>query len=279
MRYDNSNIFFSQQILKKLILANFLFLLYTKTYMEFLMREKMDIISFEELDSTNIYAKNNLENLSDRSVVCARRQTSGRGRLQRSWLDLGGDNLYMTIVLKPCSESLNYFQNLTQYLSVTLCKLLETYGLTPQIKWPNDVLINGKKIAGILSEAVFQGNAMKGIVLGIGVNLNVEHKNLSLVTDKEVTSLNLEVGETIDLSDFQQKLSSMFFANYDKFLKQGFEFIKSDYTSRIYFLDTEISVKGFNSTVTGIAREINDCGELVLEKDKKKLVLNIGDIL
>lgn len=243
------------------------------------MREKMDLISFEELDSTNVYAKNNLKNLSDKTIICTKHQTAGRGRLQRSWLDLGGENLYMTIVLKPCLDTSDAFQNLTQYLSVTLCKLLETYGLTPQIKWPNDVLINGKKIAGILSEAVFQGNSINGIVLGIGVNLNVEEKNLKLVTDKEVTSLNLECGKTIDVKDFQTKLCDEFFKYYDNFLQKGFEFIKSDYINRIYFLDKEISVKGFNSTVTGIAREINNHGELVLEKDNEKLVLNIGDIL
>jgi len=247
--------------------------------MEFSMRETMYIKAFEELESTNLYAKDNLENLSDRAIILTKHQTAGRGRLQRSWLDLGGENLYMTIVLKPILKDINIYSNLTQYLSVTLCKLLETYGLTPQIKWPNDVLINGKKIAGILSEAVLRGNSIKGIVLGIGVNLNVEKENLKLVTDKEVTSLNIEFGKTIDLQDFQTKLCDMFFKNYDEFLGEGFEFIKKDYINRIYFLDTEISVKGFNSIVTGIAREINNHGELVLEKDNEKLVLNIGDIL
>lgn len=239
----------------------------------------MNNIEFEELDSTNLYAKKNLGNLLDKTIITAKHQTGGRGRLQRAWLDLGGENLYMTIVLKPSDQYVGVYPNLTQYLSLTLCKLLETFNLTPQIKWPNDVLINGKKIAGILSESVIQGTDFKGLVLGIGVNLNVKKENVKLVTDKEVTSLNLELGESIDTKDFKEKLCDMFFANYEEFLSKGFEYIKTDYIKRIYFLDTEISVQSFNNITTGIAKEINQNGELVLEKDNEQFVLNIGDIL
>ena len=87
----------------------------------------------------------NISALEDRTVIHAIRQTSGRGRLNRSWIDLGEGNLFMSIVLKPSNTFNEIYPNITQYLSVSLCKVLETYGLKPQIKWPNDVLINGKK--------------------------------------------------------------------------------------------------------------------------------------
>lgn len=237
------------------------------------------LITLDEVDSTNIYAKNNLAVLDDKTVVHALRQTSGRGRLTRKWVDLGEGNLFLSFVLKPSNTFCEVYSNLTQYLSVVLCHVLEEYGLEPQIKWPNDVLINGKKIAGILSETVMQGNNFKGLVLGIGVNLNAKQSDIDAIPDKVATALNIELNRDIDMNEFIQKLSDKFFADYDKFLAKGFEFIKSDYISRAAFLDTEIAVQVFNEVKCGLAKSVNDSGELVLEHDGKEFVLMIGDIL
>ncbi len=239
----------------------------------------MKKIYLSEVDSTNLYAKSNIENLADKSIVHAANQTAGRGRLQRTWLNLGEGNLFLTFVLKPSNSFNEVYSNLTQYLSVVLCKILEEYGLKPQIKWPNDVLINGKKIAGILSETVMQGSLFKGLVLGIGVNLNTSKKDLASVIDKEATSLNLEISKPVDVNLFLDKLAEEFFADYDNFLQKGFELIKNDYISRTCFLDTEICVQVFNDKKCGIAKAINDKGELVMSNNQKEFVLTIGDIL
>ncbi len=239
----------------------------------------MKKIYLSEVDSTNLYAKSNIENLADKSIVHAANQTAGRGRLQRTWVNLGEGNLFLTFVLKPSNSFNEVYSNLTQYLSVVLCKILEEYGLKPQIKWPNDVLINGKKIAGILSETVMQGSLFKGLVLGIGVNLNTSEKDLASVIDKEATSLNLEISKPVDVNLFLDKLAEEFFADYDNFLQKGFELIKNDYISRTCFLDTEICVQVFNDKKCGIAKAINDKGELVMSNNQKEFVLTIGDIL
>ncbi len=239
----------------------------------------MNLITLETVDSTNIYAKNNLKDLEDKSVIHALRQTSGRGRLTRSWVDLGEGNLFLSFVLKPSDTFSSVYSNLTQYLSVVLCKVIEEYGISTQIKWPNDVLVDGKKIAGILSETVMQGNSFKGLVLGVGVNLNAKKEDIDSIPDKIATALNLETGKSIDMYDFLNTLTERFFENYNQFLEQGFEFIKSDYISRASFLDTEICVKGFKNTATGIAKTVNNAGELVLENNGKEIVLTIGDIL
>ena len=243
------------------------------------MREITKKIYLSEVDSTNLYAKSNIENLADKSIVHAANQTAGRGRLQRTWVNLGEGNLFLTFVLKPSNSFNEVYSNLTQYLSVVLCKILEEYGLKPQIKWPNDVLINGKKIAGILSETVMQGSLFKGLVLGIGVNLNTSKKDLASVIDKEATSLNLEISKPVDVNLFLDKLAEEFFADYDNFLQKGFELIKNDYISRTCFLDTEICVQVFNDKKCGIAKAINDKGELVMSNNQKEFVLTIGDIL
>lgn len=239
----------------------------------------METICLKEAESTNLYGKEHLSELSDKTVVHALKQTAGRGRLQRKWVDLGEGNLFMTFILKPSESFDEIYSNLTQYLSVKLCKILETQGLKPQIKWPNDVLIGGKKIAGILSETVMQGNIFKGLVLGIGVNLNASKDSVKMITDKEVTALNLELGTVVDCDEFRNVLCKEFFEDYDEFLKKGFELIKSDYIKRACFLDKEVCVKVFDKEKHGVAKSITDKGELVLLNNNEEFVLTIGDIL
>lgn len=254
--------------------ANILCLLYNI----FIMKESLREIYIENIDSTNLWVKCNIDKLLDKTIVYAKSQTQGRGRLQRSWVDLGEGNLFMTFVLKPSEKFDEIYANLTQYLSVTLCKVLEKLNVTPEIKWPNDVLINGKKIAGILSEASVRGSEFKGLALGIGVNLNADEKDFSMI-DKKVTSLNLELGKTIDMDEFRRVLVEEFFANYDEFLSKGFEFIKKDYISRANFLDKELCVALVNETKKGVAKDVTNKGELVLATKEKEFILNIGDIL
>ena len=111
----------------------------------------MNVIKLEEIDSTNSYAKQNIDTLSDKSIIHALRQTSGRGRFNRKWIDLGDNNLFFSIVLKPSDKYINVLSNITQYACVVLCNILEKYGVKALIKWPNDVMIDGeRKISGIL---------------------------------------------------------------------------------------------------------------------------------
>ena len=244
------------------------------------MKDNLREIFLENIDSTNLWAKTNIEELEDKTIVFAGAQTQGRGRLQRKWVDLGKGNLFMSIVLKP-DKNYEHYANLTQYLSVTLCKTLEEYGIKPEInvtlcktleeygikpeiKWPNDVLVNGKKIAGILAETSVKGTKFKGLVLGIGVNLNAQEKDFSKI-DKKVTSLNLEVGETIDMVEFKNKLVTSFFKDYNQFLEEGFKFIKRDYLALANFLDKELCVALINETKTGVASGITDKGELMIK--------------
>lgn len=241
------------------------------------MKDNLREIFLENIDSTNLWAKTNIEELEAKTIVFAGAQTQGRGRLQRKWVDLGKGNLFMSIVLKP-DKNYEHYANLTQYLSVTLCKTLEEYGIKPEIKWPNDVLVNGKKIAGILAETSVKGTKFKGLVLGIGVNLNAQEKDFSKI-DKKVTSLNLEVGETIDMVEFKNKLVTSFFKDYNQFLEEGFKFIKRDYLALANFLDKELCVALINETKTGVASGITDKGELILTNNGNGFILNIGDIL
>ena len=239
----------------------------------------MEKLFLDEVDSTNSYVKSHIKDLTHLCFVYANRQTDGRGRLNRTWIDSGDENLFLTIVIKPDeSKQINY-PALTQYLSVILSMVLEEeYKLTPEIKWPNDVLINGKKIAGILAEGTTQGNKFVGLALGIGVNLNTSEEELRKI-DKPATSIFKETGKRINREIFLEKLSNKFCLLYDEYVCKGFTYIKDYYESKSNFLKKEISINVLGKIHTGIAEKITDEGALVLKEDNNEKIYYIGDIL
>lgn len=239
----------------------------------------MKMIFFETIDSTNTYAKSNIDDLEDKSVIYTNFQTRGKGRFDRTWINLGSENIYMTIILKPSKKFEQNYSNLTQYLSLCLCRLLEEFNIYPKIKWPNDVLVNGKKISGILAEAVFKGQKLKGIVLGIGVNLNANSKEVSNI-DRPATSLNLELGKNIDKPEFMKKLLEKFFEGYDEFLEHGFKSIKKEYENMACFLGQDIKVAIFDIIKKGLAKGFDDNGNLILIAENGKIEkINMGEII
>ncbi len=171
----------------------------------------MEIIYFDELPSTNTYAKENIEQLADKTVIHTGRQTAGRGQFERSWVDFGGDNLFVSIILKPSDTFKDEYSCYTLKMAQALCEVLKTYGIEPEIKHPNDVLVGGKKIAGILCETSTRGNKFKGLVLGVGVNLNAVPEALSQVSDQKTTALNLEISKAVDCDIFLKKMLNEFF--------------------------------------------------------------------
>lgn len=250
----------------------------------------MNIISFKKLNSTNTYSKQNIETLADKTIVSADVQTNGYGRFERSWVDLGSENIYMTFVLKPSEKLSSVHANLTQYLSVCLCTQLEGMGLLPKIKWPNDVLLNEKKVCGILAETVIRGGKLRGIVLGIGVNLNASAQSLKEI-DRPATSINLELGQAINKQEFMNELINIFFEKYDEFLEKGFKFIKKDYEKRSLLRqgreereegreENEIRVAVFNLIKTGFFHGFDDDGTLILLTQSGGMEkINMGEIV
>lgn len=244
------------------------------------LRGNMDLIALDEVDSTNLYAKRELDYLSDKTVISAKRQTCGRGRLGRKWIDLGEGNLFVTIVLKPSEVFDEKYSNLTQYMSVCICKTLEFFGLKPEIKWPNDVQISGKKIAGILCETVVQGTVFKGLILGFGINISASQTGVLQITDKDVTSLSIELkSDCPSGASFLDKLLSIFWKDYNNFLNEGFMFIKKDYLKRACFLNKKIKVSLPDRILSGTAFSVDNSGALKLACEDENIVLSIGDIL
>ena len=238
----------------------------------------MNKIYLEEVNSTNLYAKEHISEISDRTIVYTYNQTAGRGRMERKWSYMGEGNIYASIILKPSKEMKEVYSNLTQYLCVILAETFENFGIISKIKWPNDIQVNSKKISGILAEAISSSDGLEGLIIGFGVNLNCKKEDLSLI-NQPATSLNLEVGFEINKEKFLKKLLDKFFLRYDEFIEKGFQFIREDYIRRVGFLNKTITVRVFDKEITGVAVDITEAGALKLKDNNNEHVLFIGDIL
>lgn len=171
------------------------------------------IFFIPEVSSTLTYCKENLESLENGTIIYTDSQTQGRGQFGRKWFSDVKNNVYMSIVLKP--ENSNKLDKLTLMSGEAVKKTIEAYGLKPEIKLPNDVLIEGKKICGILCESVFSGEKLKGVVVGIGVNINMKTTEIEKIGVR-ATSMNIELNRDIDRIEFIERLRNNFFNMYEQ---------------------------------------------------------------
>lgn len=238
------------------------------------------VIEFAELDSTNRYACARLRELADGDIIQAARQTAGRGRWDRKWISDVPGNLCLSLVLKPAGSPADLpLASLSQLLAVTACCTLEAHGVPAGLKWPNDIQISGRKIAGLLAETVVVGSEFLGLVLGIGVNLNLTEAQLAAI-DQPATALNLCLHHPVDVNDFRDVLLAGFYARYDDFLAAGFPVIRKEYRQRCAFLGREIQVRSPHRSWCGIAQDITAEGELeLLTPDGQQHLLAQGELL
>ena len=236
-------------------------------------------IKFEQINSTNKYALENIGMLEDKTVIIADIQSAGRGRFSRRWVSDKKGNCYISFVLKPNPDYRNNYPNLTQYLSFILCQEIEKHGVKPTIKWPNYVQINGKKIAGILSEVAYSAGKLVGIVLGLGVNLNLTAEDLEKI-DIPATSLNLETNKSTDRDEFINNLAESFFKRYEIIVEKGFGAIRAEYLLYCNFIGKEIMIKNPEPTNLGVAIGISQDGALeILTSDGKVQKILSGDVI
>lgn len=222
------------------------------------------MLHFSEIDSTNTYALNNLSNLKDKQVITADTQTNGRGRFNRKWASDMTENLYFSIILK--NNLRNYIlMNITQYLSVAICDAFKKIFVSPKIKWSNDILINNKKIGGILAESSFKENNFSGIVLGCGLNINMNSIQANKI-DQPATSLWIEIAKTYDPKQILELVLNEFFEEYDEFIEYGFSFIRARYKKYLSLnKGDKVTLKYSNDIIKGEYIDIANNGSLVVD--------------
>lgn len=233
---------------------------------------------YKELNSTNTFVLNNFDELKTGDVVITEIQTCGRGRFERVWEGSSSENIYMTFVLKPDNIAQFPYINLTQYLSVVTNRVLNRdFSVKSVIKWPNDILFEGKKLAGILAEAKVVGTEVHGIALGIGINVNCDMKQF--VTIPNATSISAVLGKKIDKEVVLKHIVDEFFKDFVNFAKQGFVFISEEYKKMCKFTEI-VKISGSANNGDYKFNSVNDDGTLsVFDKNGKKITVVNGDIL
>jgi len=227
-----------------------------------------NLIYYETVKSTNSLlfelADNNLE---DGSVLIADTQTGGKGRLGRSWFSPKGVNLYFSVLLRPEVSPQNSAV-FTFLASLALAETLDELNISCRIKWPNDILIGNKKVAGVLTEMKNDGNSLNFIVIGIGLNINLSKEliddNLKVISDS-VTSLSIESGRNLNREEIAAKVIINLDKYYLKFINEGINSIVAAWVTRWGMLNENVSVKVDKEIINGIARKVDTYGYLYIE--------------
>ena len=233
---------------------------------EFMGRE---LVWTYSCDSTNSAAKRRSD-MIEGTVFASEVQTAGRGRLGRSWLSPPGCGIWMSVLLRPPLPP-------AEVAPVTLAAGLavaETVGGT--VKWPNDVVMNGKKVCGILTEMSAEMERVDHIVVGIGVNANTSEFPAELM-DK-ATSVMLETGKACNRRRLAERILEQFEARYKMLIEGGFAAIREDYKTCSATLGNEVTVIENGRSIRAFAVDIDENGALVVEDENGRRELNSGEV-
>jgi BirA family transcriptional regulator, biotin operon repressor / biotin---[acetyl-CoA-carboxylase] ligase len=220
---------------------------------------------FNTLGSTNDALKNDADDLDEISIYVSEEQTQGKGRRGRDWSSKQYQGIYFSTLLKPNISVEQSFQ-ITCVLSLALVKTIKSVlNLKAQIKWPNDILMNGKKVCGTLSELSSDFDGVNHMVCGIGINVNQSTEDFPPELRNQATSLAIMAKKPIDRLAFFAALIDQIDAQYKEFKNTGLDKIISQYKAHSIALNKQVKIIQGNKTMTGTVIDINDKGELLLE--------------
>ena len=228
------------------------------------------LVVVSEVDSTNSLAKTLAQQgAQEGTVVIAETQKRGRGRFERQWESPKG-GLYLSIVLRPTTpvEKTSVLPLIT---ALAVSQTMSTFHLTAMIKWPNDVLVNKKKIAGILLESELEGSQISYIVVGIGINLNIDLNQISLELRNRTTSLKQETHSTADIQKFLKIFFQQFQKYYELFSREQYDQLLLEWKHHSDTLGKAVKVVTSQETFEGVAIDIDSSGFLIVKKQNGSL--------
>jgi BirA family biotin operon repressor/biotin-[acetyl-CoA-carboxylase] ligase len=222
--------------------------------------------NLHETESTNSFLHEKLmsEKLPEGSVVTADYQTKGRGQRGSSWQSEAGKNLLMSIVVYPEFLKVTEAFMLSKCVALAACDLLSVYSNKVQIKWPNDILIDGKKVAGILIENILRGSEIYASIVGIGINFNQQ------LFEKELyaaTSVLMDTGFKADTQINAVKLHENIEVNYQMLQQKKFAEIDHLYLSHLYKLNETALFKDADGQFQGKIKGLSSMGLLIVERE------------
>jgi len=224
------------------------------------------IIYLDSVDSTNSYAKRAAEGpFCEGTAVIAEEQSMGRGRLGRYWVSPKGKGIWMSILLKPEILPSDAPKFTIVAAQAVVNALWHSCGLPVRIKWPNDIIAGGRKICGILTEMSAAEDEIKYVVVGIGINANIEAADFGPEVSGVATSVSIEKGKDISRKALAASVLTEFEKLYRNFVQEGsIGFFLEEYKSKSAVLGKEIRIISKKEEITGLAVDITVEGQLVV---------------
>lgn len=226
------------------------------------------------INSTNSYLLN-LPSLEVHSgyVCIAEEQTAGRGRQGRSWHSPTAQNIYLSVLWEiPSKQSIT---GLSLVVAMAVLRALQRVNIPAQIKWPNDIIVDGKKLAGILLEMDTRQASQHFIVIGVGVNIGMTHTS---EIDQPWISTEQILGQQINRNEFTAQILNRLLEELNEFTAHGLQSLHTDWPETDALKGQHISIQQGNQTHTGIAQGISPDGALLLATEHEVLTLYSGEV-
>lgn len=226
-----------------------------------------EIIYLESVASTNTFAKKAAEEpFQEGTVIIADEQSAGRGRLGRLWVSPKGKGIWMSIMLKPDILPSDA-PKLTIAAAYAVSKaLLRCCQLDARIKWPNDIVAGGKKLCGILTEMSAEADEIKHVIIGIGINANMEYEDFGTEISSIATSIRLEKGSAVSRKSVAAAVLNELEEVYEVFAREGsIKPFLEEYKSKSAVLGKMIRVISKKEEIIGLAKDISEEGHLLVK--------------
>ncbi len=231
---------------------------------------------YPKLDSTNTKAWNLISERAENGTIgITENQTSGRGRQSNTWTSVPGKSLTFSIIIYPnvVPNQINLY-SLVAGLAITNC--LIDFNIQAQLKWPNDILINGKKVGGILCESKISGGVIKSMVIGIGLNVNEDITDIPVEQRNKATSLTIESGK-----QYQLEIVLASILNYleHRINNKDTDSQLTNWEESCAHLNQRVTFHSGNESVTGVFKGLTSSGQAIIAINNEEVIFNSGEII
>jgi BirA family biotin operon repressor/biotin-[acetyl-CoA-carboxylase] ligase len=232
-----------------------------------------EIHYFDELKSTNEKANKLADNVEEGTVVIAEKQKKGIGRFGREWTSPKG-GVYVSVILKPKISPIDA-PKITLITGIAVAKVIRKLGLDAKLKWPNDVLIHGKKVCGILTSISTKEGMIDYIIVGIGINVNIDISTFPKELQKGATSLKEEFEKEVSMEKIIEDMLYEIEINYETFKKGNIAYLLNEWKRLSNTIGKKVKIKMRTEVIEGEAVALTREGQLVmkLENDSLKNII------
>ncbi|KUG02983.1 biotin operon repressor / biotin-protein ligase [hydrocarbon metagenome] len=226
-----------------------------------------DVYLFRSVDSTNSTARAMAQSgVPDGTIIVSETQITGRGRRGRQWSCPPGKGILMSMIIRPPVE-IRLIPLLTLLTGVVVAEsIYKATGCVAGIKWPNDLIINGKKVCGILAESSIKAQgSLEYVIIGIGINVNLEKHDLPVDCMETSTSLKIELGQVVSRLNLIRRFILTWEEHYQGFLDSGYSYVRQKWIENNSTLGRMVTISKGSESIDGLALDISDRGGLIVE--------------